>query len=100
MLTVTGGHLGFIGTEGEREGGEGALGFMAVGEGRREKQPPAKRSPPPNSGVWAIRLSTQMPLGRFTHYNLSARRNGEFTRYNVLRESLCLKKFAENIMSF
>ena len=86
MLTVTGGHFGFIGSKGG--GGEWALGFMAVGEGRRVKEPPAKRSPPLNSGVWAIRSSTQMPLGRFTHYNLSAQRNGQFTRYNFLRISL------------
>ena len=33
MLTVTGDHLGFIGTKrGEGGEGEGALGFMAVGE--------------------------------------------------------------------
>ena len=58
MLTVTGGHLDFIGTEGEVGGEEGALGFMVVGEGRRVKEPPAKRSLPPYSGVWAIRSST------------------------------------------
>ena len=85
MLTVTGGHLGFIGSKGGR-----GVGVGVYGGGRREasKRAACQTVPAPNSGVWAIRSSTQMPLGRFTHYNLSAQRNGQFTRYNFLRISL------------
>ena len=46
MLTVTGGHLGFIGSKGGR-----GVGVGVYGDGRREASRPAKRSAPLNSGV-------------------------------------------------